>query len=168
MFSRIAALTGALLIASGSVFATGAEASTRKCELTAHEEGEIRMTPDGQWLVSEGAKPAVLGYNVVGSGTFRIKSTDSKVHRNGSRQNQIAKQFFQNTELQLSYDGGSYQQVWQNRQPVRFSNQRGEIISGNGRMNVHVKTNGHRNQNGVIKEGSYVVKSTIVCIVSNY
>ena len=165
MFSRIAALTGALLIASGSVFATGVEASTYSCEITAIEEGEILMTADGQWLVSEGVKPAVLGYKTVG-GDALIKSFSSSVHYNGSSSNQVAKSNFQHAEVLLSYDGSSYQQVWQNKQIVFLTNQPGKSVDGEGRMNVHVRTNGHKNQNGRILMGDYVVKSTVACIAN--
>ena len=162
MFSRIAALTGALLIASGSVFATGVGASANSCELTAIEEGEVLMTPDGQWLVSERVKPAILGYK--GSGV--IKSFSSSVHYNGNSANQVAKNNFQHAEVLLSYNGGRYQQVWQNKQRVFLTNQPGKSVDGEGRMNVHVRTNGHKNQNGRILMGSYVVKSTVACIAN--
>ena len=188
MFSRFAALTGAVLVATGTAFTTGVEAKTfsngsgqsdpatliwrgdtgsRRCDLTAIEEGEVALSADGQWLQSEGEKAAVLGYNTFGntSDTFRIKSIDSKVLFENGNDNQIGKGQFSNAEVQLSYDGGAYQQVWQNKAAVPLTNQAGKTVSGQGQMDVHVKTNGHKNDNGEIQFGAYVVKSTVVCIV---
>lgn len=188
MFSRFIALTGAVLVVSGTAFSTAVEAKTfsngksqsdpatliwrgntgsRKCELTAIDEGEVALSADSQWLQSEGEKAAVLGYNTFGNNTdtFTIKSTDSKVLFENGNDNQIAKGNFSNAEVKLSYDGGAYQQVWQNKKPTPLTNQAGKNVSGNGQMNVHVKTNGHKNNNGEIQFGAYVVKSTVVCIV---
>ena len=80
MFSRIAALTESFVDCFRvCIYDGGLEASASSCELTAIEEGEILMIPDGQWLVSEGVKPAVLGYK----GRGVIKSFSSSVHYNG-------------------------------------------------------------------------------------
>ena len=89
MFSRFAALSGAILVATGTAFTTGVEAKTfsngsnqsdndatliwrgdtgsRKCSLTAIEEGEVALSADGNYLQSEGEKPAVLGYETFGA-----------------------------------------------------------------------------------------------------
>ena len=189
MFSRFAALTGAVLVATGTAFSTGVEAKTfsngsnqsdndatliwrgdtgsRKCSLTALEEGEVALSADGNYLQSEDEKPAVLGYETFGnnSDTFTVKSTDSRVLFENGNDNQIGKGQFSDATVELSYDGGAYDLVWEDQDATDFADQNGKEISGSGQMDVDVRTTGHKDNSGDIQFGAYVVKNTVVCLV---
>lgn len=146
------------------------ETGNRSCSLTAEKEGTVSMTADNQYLTSAGnyGTPAELSYVTNGNNSdrFLIKSTDSVVLFGNGNDNQIAKGQFQHATVDLYFDGSNLpMQVWQNRNAVPLTNQRGHQISGSGNLDVDVRTNGHRNQNGEVQFGSYIVKTTVVCVV---
>ena len=81
--------------------------------------------------------------------------------------NQVAKNNFQHAEVLLSYDGGWYQQsVAEQTESIPDKSTWASLLMVKDRMDVHVRTNGHKNQNGRILMGSYVVKSTVACIAN--
>ena len=136
---------------------------SRSCTITATKEGTVALTADNQWLQSQnGGTPARLTYSTSGSqaDTFTIKSTKSSVKLDG------AERLGQNgaTQVLISYNDGQEQQVYQNNQPTYLDNQRGQVISGAGNLDVDVRTNAHRTGNSV-EYGTYVVSTTVGCFV---
>lgn len=170
MFTRIAALTGALLLASGPVMASSNPVLqwngdiSKSCALTADQVGKVVLNGK-QGAASRldstesGGRPAILGYTVIG-GTASIGFTNTEVTRDGVS-------ILSNTDhlVEIRYEGrNNWVKTWQNGQQNTVNNQqRLSKDAGNGTIDVEARTDAHLAQDNSIITGAYVVKTTMSC-----
>ena len=173
MFTRFAALAGALLLAGAPAFASPSSDPTlewkgdinNSCSITAGKKGKVGLSADRKYLTSTHINNghAELHYDVIG-GSGTIKSTTSSVKRGNqellSRNNTDPSRL-----VKISYDGGNtWHQVWQGHSEESLNNQTGKSITGKGQLEVDVQTDAHIENNKAVS-GSYTVKTTVTCIL---
>ena len=175
MFTRLAAVAGALLVAGAPAMATANRTTlqwngqiNRSCALTANQVGTVTL--DGNTgrasrldSTAQGGRPAILGITTVG-GPANVGFVSGSVLRNGTErlingQHQL---------LEIKYETkNNWVTVFQNTSNNWYNNQDRIKLDGRGEIDVEARTNAHVTQAGVIEAGSYVVKTVMECIPDN-
>ena len=175
MFTRLAAVAGALLFAGAPAMATSTRPTlqlhgqiNRSCALPANQVGTVTL--DGNSgrdsrldSTAQGGRPAILGYATTG-GPASVGFVSGSVLRNGTErlingQHQL---------LEIQYETmNRWVTVFQNTSNNTYNNQTRVSVEGAGQMDVEARTNAHVTQAGVIETGSYVVKTVMECIPAN-
>ena len=173
MFTRIAAVAGALLVAGTPAMASSNRNATlqwngqvnRSCSLTANQVGTVvldgNMGRDSRLdSTAQGGRPAILGVTTTG-GHASIGFVRGSVTRNGTErlidgQHQL---------LEIKYENqNDWVTVFQNASGNWYNNQTRLSFDGRGQLEVDARTNAHVTQSGFIETGSYVVKTVMECI----
>ena len=170
MFTRLAAVTGALLLASGPVMATTNPTLqwngqiNRSCALTADQVGTVVLNGKSGGAsrldsTVTGGQPAILGYSTVG-GAASVGFTRGSVTRNGAELLNGA----DHRRLEIKYAGRqNWVTVYQNSHNNWVNNQQRLSVDGTGTVEVEARTNAHLLQDNTIQTGAYVVKTTMTC-----
>ena len=175
MFTRLAAVAGALLVAGAPAMATSNRAElqwngqiNRSCALTANQVGTVTL--DGNTgrasrldSTAQGGRPAILGYTTTG-GAANVGFVRGSVTRNGAERLIEGK----HQVLEIKYETkNNWVTVFQNTSNNWYNNQNRVSVDGSGQLDVEARTNAHVTQAGVIETGSYIVKTVMECIPAN-
>ena len=185
MFTRLAAATGALLLASGPVMASSSENATavwntdnisNSCSLTFVSAG--KAVPNGktgsQALLDStvsGGRPSTIKYdftmyNNSDKGYVGFARNGASVTRNGNATNILAGHH----NMHISYNGGAkWVETFQNTQINTYTNQKNSdrfSVTGSksANLDIDVKTDAHTAQNNNIIPGTYVIKQVMECL----
>lgn len=183
MFTRFAALSGALLLASGPVMASNEATAvwnvdniSNSCSLVFVSAGQA--VPNGksgdQALLDStvsGGSPSTIKYdftmyNNSDKGYVGFARGGASVTRNGGTNNILSGHH----NMHISYNGGGkWVETFQNTQTNTYNNQRnGDRFSVTGsktaNLDIDVKTDAHTAQDNKIVPGSYVIKQVMECL----
>ena len=180
MFTRLAAVAGALLVAGAPAMAsTNATLEwngqiNRSCSLTARQVGTVvlngkQASASRLDSTAQGGRPAILGYETVGGGAS-VGFVSGSVLRNGSEERLVDGK---DDLLQIKYETlNQWQTVFQNAKGNWYNNQTRITVDGNGQLDVEARTNAHldtsKNGPAVVETGSYVVKTVMECIPNRH